>query len=144
MPEKIFFGAGDEMTIADSGILGLSFVDEKSASNSVFLQAVKQQVFKQPIFTTFLQKCNLKEPMCKNGGFLTFGDFDTTHCKPVHKWLPLLNGSNAWQLKLDGFKIDEDQKVDYPVTVSFNFNDYLNKLNIRKNLLDQEIYCKNF
>lgn len=104
------------MTIADTGIMGLAF--ETSTNSSVFSQAITQKVFKQPIFTTFLQKCGLKEPLCENGGAITFGSFDSTHCKPVHTWLPVLNGSNEWQLKIETFQVN-GVKVDYPVTVSF-------------------------
>jgi hypothetical protein len=111
LPEKILFGAGEQMTIADTGIMGLSL-----ANNSAFSQAIAQQVFKQPIFTIFLQKCSSKSELC-DGGSMTFGDYDLTHCEPIHTWLPLLNGSKLWQLKIDGFEID-GVKIDYPVTVS--------------------------
>ncbi|KAI6191478.1 Cathepsin D [Aphelenchoides bicaudatus] len=116
LPEKVIFGAGEQMTISETGIFGLALADERSANNSIFWQTIKQKVFKQPMFTTFFKKCSLKEPLCENNGMVTFGDVDKKHCKPVHVWLPVIKESHLWQLKLDGFQIGDSAKTSYPVT----------------------------
>lgn len=103
------------MTLADDGILGLSLPDKNNPKSSIFGEAIKQSVFKRPMFTTYLQKCN-NTLLCENNGLITFGDFDSKHCVSVHSWLPLIEGSNLWKLKIDGFQVG-NKWIDYPVQV---------------------------
>lgn len=104
------------MTLADTGIFGLALPAENSPYSPVFGEAVKQKLFKYSIFTIYLHKCAPGEIECE-GGSITFGDFDDVHCKPVHAWIPIVSGLDVWQVKIDGFKIGNGDKVDYPVQV---------------------------
>jgi hypothetical protein len=99
------------MTLTDVGILGLSLPDQNNIHSSLFGEAISQGVFKQPIFTTYLQ--NDKD------GTIVFGDYDSIHCKPVHIWLDIANDSHLWKVNINGYRVGTEW-VKYPVEVSIS------------------------
>lgn len=96
------------MTIADVGILGLSLSDESGNHSSLFVEAISQNVFKQPIFTTYLQN--------DRDGSIVFGDHDSVHCRPVYVWLNISKDSHLWKLNIDGYQVGSKWNK-YPVKV---------------------------
>ncbi|KAI6179915.1 Eukaryotic aspartyl protease [Aphelenchoides besseyi] len=104
LKRKIVFGAGDRMSFGDDGILGLSFSRPGELGTSIFQQAVKDGLMDNPIFTTYLSKCG--NDQCKNGGLITFGDYDKKNCGRVEGWAQVMPNSVHWMFRMDGIKIN--------------------------------------
>ncbi|KAI6204377.1 Peptidase A1 domain-containing protein [Aphelenchoides besseyi] len=110
LKKKIVFGAGDRMSfgvtdyVEDDGILGLSFPRPGELGTSIFQQAVKDGLMDNPIFTTYLSKCGSDQ--CKNGGLITFGDYDKKNCGKVEGWAQVIPNSVHWMFRMDGIKIN--------------------------------------
>lgn len=90
LKNKIVFGAGQHMSFGDDGILGLSFKRKDEVGTSIFQQAVEEGLMDQPIFTTYLSKCQTAH--CSNGGLITFGDIDKQNCGDVEAWANVIPG----------------------------------------------------
>lgn len=108
-------GAARQIKYMDHGIIGLSLKDA-NYPKPVFMQAVDEGKMDEPIFTTFMKKC---EGECEDGGTLTLGGFDKTNCKEDIKWVPVVKGTSMWRFKVSGLKVGKfsDQKVtNYAIT----------------------------
>jgi len=76
------------------------------------MQAVDEGLMDQPIFTTFMKKCDGE---CEDGGALTLGGFDDKNCQePIH-WAPVVTGTSMWRFKISGVSVNSftNQAIDY-------------------------------
>jgi len=113
--ENVPVGAAKQIRYIDHGIIGLSLPDTRNPK-PVFFQAVDEGKLTQPIFTTFMKKCDGE---CEDGGAITIGDFDDTHCeKPIH-WAPVVTGTSMWRFVVSGYKVGNYSAVgikEYAIT----------------------------
>jgi len=70
----------------------------------------------QPIFTTFMKKCNRE---CEDGGSITLGGFDEKNCQyPIH-WAPVVTGTSMWRFVVSGLKVngfEQKNLKEYAIT----------------------------
>jgi len=108
-------GAAKQIKYMDHGIIGLSLKDANHPK-PVFMQAVDQGLMDEPIFTTYMKKCDGE---CENGGTLTLGGFDKANCQESIHWTPVVRGTSMWRFPVTGLKVGNfsDQKVNqYAIT----------------------------
>ncbi|KAI6224326.1 hypothetical protein M3Y99_01409400 [Aphelenchoides fujianensis] len=105
LKSRIRFGAARSMSFSDQGILGLPSTDTSSGrGTSVFHQAVKDGLMDKPIFTAYLRKCG-GSGTCSQGGTITFGSEDTTHCEEVQNWVRVDSGVPHWRFAIQSFSV---------------------------------------
>jgi len=99
LKNKIVFGAGTDLKFTDEGILGLpSFQSIGEAGTSVLHAAIDEGLLDKPIFTTYMKSC---PGNCSDGGIITFGAEDPTHCGPVEGWVDVDGDSDHWKFTVD-------------------------------------------
>jgi saccharopepsin len=104
-------GAARQIKYMDHGIIGLSLKDA-NYPEPVFMQAVKEGLMDEPVFTTFMKKCDGE---CEDGGQLTLGAFDKDNCDSSIHWVNVVRGTSMWRFNVTGLKVGSfsEQKASH-------------------------------
>ncbi|KAK0428995.1 hypothetical protein QR680_011127 [Steinernema hermaphroditum] len=84
------------------GILGLGLTSSIEGTVSPLIQAIRQRLFDEPIFTVYLERKGDVDNV--EGGVITWGGIDSQNCGSDIHYAPLV-GRGAWQFQLDGVSL---------------------------------------
>jgi hypothetical protein len=127
IPGKVTFGVADKIKFDDIGIVGLSLPKPNSTGSSILTLLIKNQLIEQPIFTSHLKRCSVKNEAdnCKNGGRITFGSMDTLNCESTVKvWAPISSGYH-WRFRIDQAKLDGQSLGDSAAAIVDSGTSYI-------------------
>uniref|UniRef100_A0A1I7SHZ5 Peptidase A1 domain-containing protein n=2 Tax=Bursaphelenchus xylophilus TaxID=6326 RepID=A0A1I7SHZ5_BURXY len=105
LKHKVMFGAGEELTYDDDGVLGLSFPKEGQEHMNIFAQAAKEGILDAPMFTVYMKKCG---GTCADAGKITFGGYDRENCCNVKAWAKVVPTTFHWNFQIEAARIDDE------------------------------------